>query len=164
MRKIFLFIAMAALFSSCSRKLAPVLSESIREVTKTVTIFRDTTIYIHVPGDTVFKAVPVQKDLRGILFSKVNVLSTSLAKSKAWVEDGILKHELIQNDSSVAVLIKNAIKESATVTDKEQVVYKTITENIITGWQWFQIWAGRILLPAFFLLGFIVFINKKPGL
>lgn len=82
--------------------------------TVTNTIYRDTTIYIHVPGesrtDSVMVQVTVYKDGTVKLSTPVNTLHTSFATSRAWVENGRLKHTLIQKDSAYKATIENAIK------------------------------------------------------
>jgi hypothetical protein len=54
-------------------------------------------------------------------------------------------------------VIENAIRESATTTDKTKVVTKIVEKNYITGWQWFQIWLGRMLMAlAAMFVGYVI--------
>ncbi len=99
-------------------------------ITNTVIEYRDTVVKVFVPGETVYQKdtvfVYVDKET-GQLTSKPSNLKTQLATSYAQVINGVLKHNLIQQDKELDVLIKNAIKEHSTheVKIEEKVVYKT---------------------------------------
>lgn len=87
----------------------------IRE-TVTNTVYRDTTVYIYVPGEKQIDSVPVlitvYKDGTVNVSTKKNTLHTSLATSQAWIENGKLRHTLIQKDSAYKAVIENAIRVS----------------------------------------------------
>jgi hypothetical protein len=141
-----LMISSCATQNKCDRKFPCTGKDSISVITKTETIYRDTIIYVYVPGEKVTETKLVYVDANGIMHSDISKLYTSFAESWAWVENGKLMHELMQKDTTLARHIKNAIKESAMTT--ETVKIKTVIQEVnrVTGWQWFQIWAGRILL------------------
>lgn len=125
-------------------------------ITKTETIYRDTTIFIELPGDTIRDTITVEV-VNGIANSRPSIHETDLAWSKAQVVNGFLQHELIQKDSTLARVIEKAIRESATTTDKTKVVTKIVEKNYITGWQWFQIWLGRLLMAlAAMFVGYVI--------
>ncbi len=99
------------LFCGCTaRRMGPV-----REVSGTVTVYRDTTIYVSIRGDTVYLASGGGSD-------SISRLSTGLAVSEAWVEQGILKHRLLQKDTLIGSTIRNAIRTTTTSRLKEQTV------------------------------------------
>lgn len=125
-------------------------------ITKTETIYRDTTIFIELPGDTIRDTITVEV-INGISNSRPSIHETDLAWSMAQVVNGFLRHELIQKDSTLARVIENAIRESATTTDKTKLITKVEEKNYVTGWQWFQIWLGRLMMAlAAIFVGYII--------
>jgi hypothetical protein len=143
--KKFILLIVVMLLCGCSpqKRLASLLERFPLDTTSTTVIeYRDTIIEIPIPGETVYeeKEVPVpyldtdsiaklwklncdQRDLIDDLnkqmersFDVIPIFNeTAFAKSKAWIEDGILKSELHQKDSVLRDTIENAIKESSTV-------------------------------------------------
>jgi len=130
----------------CDRKFPDTRFDSSNKSIEIITKYRDTTIYINIKGDTFRNDLITHLDTAGLSMSRVSELQTSLAISKAWVTKGILHHELVQNDTLLSQTIKNAITNSAITSTSERIVNKAIITNILSGWQWFQIWLGRILL------------------
>jgi hypothetical protein len=148
----------------CDQKFPPQLITSDSVITNTITIYRDTTIYVYLPGDTVYDTVHVTIE-NGIANSRPSIHETDLAWSKAQVVDGRLIHELIQKDSVLARVIENAIRESATTTDRNRIKTEIIEKNYVTGWQWFQIWMGRlfgIILLLFIGFFYVRYIARFP--
>ena len=125
---------------ACQRKFPPQVKDSVRiEVVERV---RDTTIYIQIPADTVYRVDTVVVR-NGLPESQPSYLSTDYATSFAQVRAGRLLHELKQKDSVIERVIDDAVKESSRVEYRDRVV--TVEINRLTGWQWFQIWLGRSL-------------------
>ena len=161
---IILLIAVAYLLSgcvtkrACDRKFPPEVQTNTKETIIKTT--RDTTIIIQLPGDTAIleKEIPVIKDSRGLLQTEKSFLTTDLAYSFAWVQDGKLKHELFQKSTEFEKTIKNAISEA--ISQKETKVDNYIKVNELSGWQWAQIYAGRLLLIALALLTLFLLIRK----
>jgi hypothetical protein len=73
------------------------------------TIYSDTTIYIEIPGE-----VQYSNDTLYIvgdqIYFKPSYLKTSLAESRAYIENNRLQHTLTQNDTLLPVTIKNAVR------------------------------------------------------
>jgi len=138
-------------------------SDSLMIIRETTTIKEDTTIYIHVPGMIVHDTlIQVQQDpLTGLVNSKKSMLQVPFATSYAWVENGRLKHELKQKDSLVQSRIMNAIRVTR-IQDSEKRIKQLPPEriNYLTGWQWFQVWSGRIALCILFI--YILLMLIKP--
>jgi hypothetical protein len=129
----------------CEQKFPPEISTVTETITKTVTVYRDTTIFVHMPGDTVRDTIEVVVD-RGIANSKPSIHETKFAWSKAQVINGLLLHQLIQKDSVLKFMLDNAIRESTTAIENKTTQTRILEKNYVTGWQWFQIWLGRILV------------------
>ncbi|MDA3819099.1 MAG: hypothetical protein PF590_01290 [Candidatus Delongbacteria bacterium] len=131
-------------------------------ITITETIYRDTTIYVTLPGVTIRDTITVYVK-ENVANSKASIHETDLAWSKAQVINGILLHELQMKDSVLFVVIQNAIRESATLTEKSKHETKRVKINYLTNWQWMQVYFGRammLILAAF--IGYIVLkITKK---
>jgi hypothetical protein len=170
MRKILFFLVLISFAScvtrkACERKFPPevmiIRKDSIIRTTET--IYRDTTIYTHIPGDSVSDTKPVlQKD--GIISSDTSNLATAFAKSRAYVDNGKLIHELIQKDTLIQKKIDNAIRLTWVRAERFFETSKTITieVNRLTGWQHFQLWTLRILIGIIILFLLIRF--TFPGL
>jgi len=178
MKRLFYIFSIALLLSSCMttklerqemrrkakcEKLGCYSSDSMMIIRETITIKRDTTIYIHVPGMTVHDTIEVEQDpVTGLINSKKSILQVPFATSYAWVQNGKLHHDLIQKDSLITEVVKDAlwlIKENETLRQKLTIKGPPERINYVTGWQWFQIWSGRILLILLF--GCTIFITFR---
>lgn len=128
-------------------------SDSSFKVTNTVTIIHDTVFNIRLIGDTVYK---ITKPSNGT----ISVLTTPLACSYAWIENGKLNHKLQQKDTVIPALLKNVYKSTKTTTNEFRNASKVIKTNQLTSWQWFQIYMGRSF-EALIVLSTVWFLLKK---
>ena len=114
------------------------------------TLYKDTVVYIKIPGDTVHDSVPVVVEIftdgTTLVSSKKNTLQTSLATSQAWIQSGKLHHTLIQKDSVYKAQIQNAIR--ITQHFMKESTTKVIEVNKLTRWQTFLINSAK----AFYLI------------
>ena len=94
--------------------------------TKTVIRYRDTTLYIEMPGREIIKEVPVYIK-EGIVESDLSVLVTPLARSTARVLNSRLEHYLIQNDTTLQLELQDALQ---TITIQEKQI-ETLREKYI---------------------------------
>lgn len=152
MRLILIFISLLLLSSCvterrCARMYPP--QERVDSVYLQTVVYRDTTIFVHLPGDTIRDTIHVEV-VNGLIQSQRSQLETQLALSWAQVVDGMLLHELQQKDTTIARIIEQAIREAST----ETVVTKEVVHKVyeLTNWQWLQLWAGRIALLLLILL------------
>ena len=126
------------------------VSDSMMIIRETITIKEDTTIFIHIPGLAVHDTVQVKQDpVTGLINSKKSVLEVPFALSVAWVENGKLKHDLVQKDTLITQVIEGAkvlIKENEILKEKLSIKVPPERVNYVSGWQWFQIWIARFLL------------------
>jgi hypothetical protein len=132
-------------------------SDSIMIITETITEFSDTTIYFHVPADTVRDTLFVFFDDNGLVNSKPSTLETEFASSWAQVVQGKLYHDLVQKEKELEATIKDAIQKHSKIEYKA--VVKTIkTEvNRLTGWQKFFIIIGKVFsILTLFTFGYVV--------
>lgn len=119
MKKIIILLSFILIFTSCvtqqrcNRKFPPetmiIRKDSIIRETKT--IFRDTTITIHIPGETKFQTDTVYIK-SGVVYFKPSYLKTALAESHAYIQNNRLKHTLTQNDTIIRQRVDNAIRET----------------------------------------------------
>ena len=117
--------------------------------TETKTIYRDTTVYIHVPGAIVVDSVPVyvQVGSNGSVkvSTPVNTLETSMAVSRAWIDNGRLRHELVQRDSVFRANIDNAIRITQTLMKESTIATRhTVERYVPMFWRVFG-WIGIVL-------------------
>ena len=76
--------------------------------TEFVLKLKDTTIFVTIEGETRLDSVAVPVNIS----TPVNVLKTRYALSQAWIEKGVLHHELQQLQSEIARTIPNAISSA----------------------------------------------------
>ena len=126
----------------CSRRFPPATqtnTDSTSYIEKIV--FRDTTILVLLPGlnthDTIW--------LDTISNAAQSYLSLPYATSFAHFKDGKLLHQLHQKDSTIAILIHNAIKDHTITTTQNKEIIKLEFKNELTPWQHTQIYAAWIL-------------------
>jgi len=81
-----------------------ILTNTITEIE-----YRDTVIYIELPGREVIKEVPVYIN-KGIVDSKQSYLNVPFAESTAQVINSKLIHKLSQKDTVLRVELENALK------------------------------------------------------
>ena len=124
---------------------------AVTTITETKTIIRDTTIYVYIKGDTVHDSVTVYVDKGGLIQSELSKLHTEYSDSWARVLDGRLVHRLVLNESRIASIVKGSIKYVDRVQYVKEVAPPLVT-NELTGWQWFQVWAGRLMLASILVL------------
>lgn len=139
MKKIISVLILTLLASSCNTRLVcekrrhADRSDSISSNINTVTVIRDTTIYVQIPGDTVFASIPLaQFPMHGLDKAQnpaigISRLRTPNATSSVWVKDGRLNHRLEQKDTTVTSNLKGALKTSTTTTQKKQATLQTVT-------------------------------------
>lgn len=158
LKQLFLVVLLSILASSCITRKAcerrfPLTGyDSISVVTNTVTTYRDTTIYIHLPGDTVYRSIGVDEG--------VSELKLPMARSLAWVKDGRLEHRLERRDTVIQKGLPDAIKNITNLTQKERIVYRTKEINFLTFWDKVWIWLGRIAVFGIALiLGILHFLR-----
>ena len=109
-------------------------------------IIKDTTIFVPVPGQTVHDSIPVIIT-KGLMNSPVSTLETTYSRSKAWVENGTLKHTLDQKPSTFPVTIPAAIHTTTTNTVQTIKVPYYVDRPIPKPLHWWQklfIWSGII--------------------
>lgn len=140
---------------SCGRKFPYKESDSVSVFSNTVTLIRDTTIYVKIPGDTVFESVPVYE---------FSTLSDGLATSVAWIKDGKLNHRLNQKDTIIPFTIKGALSRSVTETRRFNNEKRIVYINNQSKWQ-IQKNLGRIILiiSSYLLVKWLSKINLKKG-
>ena len=137
----------------CARKFPPQIITEKEVITEIV--YRDTTILVHIPADTVYAEKVVFKTPEGYQ-TDLSVLHTTYAKSTAQVLKGVLLHELFQKDTEIERVIKNAIKEHSThttdtVTKIHEVPYVTPWHNFTVRFFWVAIAFGLVYILLRFL-------------
>lgn len=126
--------------------------------TNRLTLIRDTTIYVKIPGDTsgasvlLNDVVRLNATLASDQSTEVSRLKTQLGISSIWLADGRLHHRLEQKDTAVVTTLKGALKTSNTHDKKEQTIIPARYINHLTGWQWTQVYLGRAFLGILILL------------
>lgn len=127
------------------------------------TVYKDTVVYIKIPGDTVHDSIPVVVEIftdgTTLVSSKKSTLHTSLATSQAWIQSGKLHHTLIQKDSIYKAQIQNAIRITQHFM-KEQTT-KVVKEHYKTGFDKFMINSAKTFYLLIVLAVITFFILNK---
>lgn len=140
--------------ASCATRRFP--GESVREVRSTVTVYRDTTIYIRLPGDTVFLA-------SGVGEGDVSRLITGLAVSEAWVEEGMLKHRLLQKDTLVSGIVKNAVRSTSSRVTEQRVEQQAPGKEKHPFWKAFSD-NFKVIMAVILILTVVTFLKSLKSL
>ena len=98
------------------------------EATKTEIVYKDTIVYIELPGKEIIKEVPVYIH-EGLVNSDPVIMETDLCKSTSQVRDSELIAELMQKDTTIQQELDNALKTIRVLNTEK---WKTETENTIT--------------------------------
>jgi len=109
-------------------------------------IIKDTTINVPVPAQTAHDSLPVLLT-NGLMNTPVSQLETTYSRSKAWVENGTLKHTLDQIPSTIPVILPGAIHTTTSSKVQTIKVPYYIDRPIPKPLQWWQklfIWTGII--------------------
>ena len=137
---------------NCEKRFPQAVHDSLIIHTNTQTIYKDTTVFVRIPGDTVEKVIELHST--DLTDSEISILNTERARSFAWIKAGKLHHRLIQKDSVLEQKIKNAIRTTSHTANQEKIIYKTQKVNELTGLQWVQIYLGRLFALA--LMGWLI--------
>jgi hypothetical protein len=135
-----LFLTSCSMQKYCNNRFPPATKDSIRYVEKIV--YRDTTVHVYFQGDTIRDTVYLDT----VSNTARSFHSTALASSFAFWDGHRLLHELVQKDSTLAILLANAIKDHSKEVYKDREVVRVVEKNILTGLQNFQIIGFRILV------------------
>jgi hypothetical protein len=112
---------------------------------KTTIMYRDSLIFVQIPGVTVHDSVMVP--VADSISTTVSILNTKYAISKAWIENSLLKHTLEQVKSDIGQTVKGINKE--TLTNKEKIIrvpylVEKPVKIPLSWWQKFFLWSGGI--------------------
>lgn len=160
-RDIYIIAIAAIILFLCLYACTPTIPIASSDTTQKVVyreIVRDTTIFVY---DSAGFAAWLECDSLGQV--RIKELSDFYAGSlidapKIIVKDNYIKIACIIDSGAVYARIKDKYKETATEI-KTTVIQR---ENYISGFQWFQIWAGRILaVIAFIWIGLKLYRRKK---
>ena len=116
--KIVLLAILMLFLTSCSKRWCytryPISVDSIyKYVTKDSIVIKDTTIYIHLPGEVVHDSIQIPCPDPGSAYIPKKVFAeTSLARAEAWWQYPNIKLLLIQKDSTIEARLAGALKEA----------------------------------------------------
>ena len=133
--------------------------------TQSQVIIKDTTIFVPVPGQAFHDSIPVIIT-KGLMNSPVSLLETTYSRSRAWVENGILKHTLDQRPSTIPVILPGAIHTSASNTMQTIKVPYYVDRPIAKPLLWWQklfVWSGAIAWWVLVLYIVIKFYKFRIG-
>jgi len=124
--------------------------------------YRDSILKILLAKESKSNAIVLVDSTRqtpaGLLNSKTSHLTTEHAISDAWVEDGVLRHNLFTTNEEFSQRVPNAIKENSV--DRFRFIYSkstikiAVTTNVLTSSQIWWIRIGKI--AAAIIVGLIV--------
>ncbi|MDD5006413.1 MAG: hypothetical protein PHS33_07965 [Candidatus Omnitrophica bacterium] len=138
-----------------------ILSDSV--VRTTLIIYRDTVIYIHLPGDTVYKVTEVFVPAPGnrlLINSDTSHLQTQFCWSWAVINRGELYHRLGQNDTVIELKINNYKKriDSLMVYIKKTEIDRQNASNKAK-FPWLALFFGILAISG--ILGILYYLIKN---
>ena len=116
-----LFMTSCVTQKRCLRRYPPATESSRIEKTRDSLVYRDTTVYVTLPGKRVVDSIDVPcpvvhppAPLKGGIASKPDTAfaETELASAKAWYSRQRVHLELVQKDTTLQLQLDNALKES----------------------------------------------------
>jgi hypothetical protein len=127
---------------------------------KTTIMYRDSLIFVQIPGVTVHDSVMVP--IADTISTTVSILNTKYAISKAWIENSQLKHTLEQVKSDIGQNVKGINKES--ITNKEKIIkvpylVEKPVKIPLSWWQKFFLWSGVIAWVV--VVALVVYLAKR---
>ena len=127
---------------------------------KTIIMYRDSLIYVHIPGEFVHDSilVPVSDSIS----TEVSILSTKYAISKAWIQNSRLQHTLEQVKTDIEKSVKGLNKEI--YINKEKIIrvpflVEKPVKIPLSWWQKFFLWSGRIAWLV--VVAFVIYSFRK---
>ena len=112
---------------------------------KTIIMYRDSLIYVHIPGEIVHDSVLVP--VADSISTEVSILSTKYAISKAWIQNSRLQHTLEQVKTDIEKSVKGLNKEI--YINKEKIIrvpflVEKPVKIPLSWWQKFFLWSGGV--------------------
>jgi hypothetical protein len=151
---VIIIIIIGSILAGCrTQQPTVVVRDSVRIIRATT--YRDTTLFITLPGEVRRDTIFVDSTRRA-----VSELNTYLARSRVELRGGSLVHELMQRDTTLARLIRNAIRETTEATSATKVEVKRVEVNNMTRWQSFWMTLGQIFV---FFLAFLLLLSYISG-
>lgn len=133
-------------------------------VHKTETVYRDTTVTVKIPGDTVVDSVEVEipcpadidvdADIPpspGVYPNKLTV-EGHLASAHSWIKQNRLFLELNEKDTLIEVRLKNVIREKEHWKERYQSKRETLRPPDTPWWKTALQWIGGITILCFLLI------------
>jgi len=96
----------------CYEKFPPSISFEIKTMKRDSIIYRDTTLFVTLPGERSIDSIPVPCPVIPGYKPDTAFAETSLAWAKAWLSRSRIKLQLEQKDTTITVRLDNAIKEA----------------------------------------------------
>jgi len=118
-KAIFILSIVLAVLSSCVTQRRcnykfPSKNDTIRiETTRDSIVVKDTTIYIHLPGEVIHDSIEIPCPPPPLSYVPKKVTAeTSLARAEAWWSYPVIKLTLVQTDTTIEKRLAGALKES----------------------------------------------------
>jgi len=154
MGKFFVLIAVFFVFIIISCK----TSVPVKEIpVRTETVIRERLVPIKIPADSAVLAALLECDsMNHVRLVEINELKSSGIESGFnFVPNDLGQSLLNYKTKTVHDTVYLPAKDSIVYKDVPIVVEVPVEVNILTGWQWFQIWAGRIFL--FIIISYLAY-------
>jgi hypothetical protein len=151
----------------CVSHYSPGVDTVYKETVRDSIIVRDTTIYIHLPGETVIDSVIIPCPDPGPAYVPKRVTAeTELARAEAWWSYPVIKLVLIQKDTTITKRLDQAIREKYYwKTLYEKITVRPEPVKFVPKFVKFLAWTGGMgLLLILAWLGFKIYKFLKPKL
>lgn len=145
MRYLIGLTGMVLMLAGCRVSQPPSINTTVKDsvIIKHDVVYRDTTIYVTMP----------QSNQQNVLVDTLrSVLENETAITKAWIDNGYLKHTLTSKREPIKVylpkVIKEVVRDTERIRGKDVVQVATQKVNELTWWQKKRLQAFSWLLAA----------------
>ena len=162
MRKLIILLFMFAIFTACRTLKPPQIIERTTSIHDTVEKVRDTMIKI--PADSAWLKALLECDKNGQIHIKQltdYIAGIKMKPPEIQIKDNIITIKAKVDSTAVYAALKDRYVTSKETAYKE----KKVEVNFLTGWQWAQVYAGRLLLliGLIFIIYYIVIRSPVGG-
>lgn len=137
-----IFLSSCTTQRKCNRLYPPQVRVDSTHSIVVVTKYRDTTIYIQIAPDTIFKTDTVLINDNGIIYSDTIKSSLETSYASAWIYNSKIHLEHITKDTIISRIIEDAIRDSEK--KETSIVTKVVTHEVL----FIPWWAKAIMCLA----------------
>lgn len=146
-----IFVSSCATQKRCYQKFPPQTVTVTKDSIRTEIVYRDTTIYVTLPVETITKTDTIYVKNGSVIFNPVEV-ETNYAYAKAWTGQNRINLTLTDKDTTLIFRLNKAIKEAKYYEMKYSTEKKTVIEYRTKKFVKVMAWIGGVSILLLVLL------------